>query len=111
VTSPSIRVQSGYDKNEKFCGESGEILYEVNKNHVKLSLDLANLKSERQYQIDWRNNDVRGFAIGAFSTNNSGAIRDGSLKMFRAGEVRGIGILIYYLVGYDPAGLRRFNPC
>jgi len=111
VTSAPIPVQSGYDAGEQFCGSVGVIQYVALKSRVELRLLLAAVKPNRQYSVDWQNNKVRGYTIGAFSTNGSGAVRRRSLRLFRPGEVRGIGVVIYYLVGNAPQGLERFKPC
>ena len=111
VASEPIPVQSGYDGNEEFCGTFGKIQYVAIKHQVHFNLKLAVLKENRQYLIDWQNNYVRGYTVGVFSTDHSGAIRRGSLKMFRAGEVRGIGVMIYYLNRFTPLGMQHFKPC
>jgi hypothetical protein len=111
ITSAPIPVQSGYDVDEQFCGTFGVIQYEALKKRVELRLLLAPVKPNRQYSVDWQNNKVRGYTIGAFSTNGSGVVRRGSLRLFRPGEVRGIGVVIYSLVGNAPLGLERFKPC
>jgi hypothetical protein len=111
ITSASVPVQSGYDVDEQFCGPLGEIHYVATKHDVKISLDLTAAKARRQYEIIWRNNNVRGYTIGAFSTTNTGVVQRGTLKLFRPGEVRGVGVRIYYLVGFNPAGVQNFKPC
>lgn len=111
ITSAAIPVQSGYDGNEQFCGTLGKIQYVAIKQRVHLNLHLTAVKANRQYLIDWQNNDVRGYTVGVFSTDHSGAIRTGSLRLFRAGEVRGYGLRIYYLVGNVPSGVKHFEPC
>ncbi|MHB8379425.1 MAG: hypothetical protein ACYDB2_05845 [Acidimicrobiales bacterium] len=110
-TSAPIPVQSGYDASELFCGAIGEVKYVAAKEHVELRLILTPIRANRQYVVDWRNNKVRGYTIGVFSTNRSGTVRRGSVRMFRPGEVRGIGVDIYYLVGNTPSGLIRLTPC
>jgi hypothetical protein len=111
VTSASIRVQSGFDSNERFCGALGDIQYLATGQQVALSLHLAELKADRQYSIAWQNNKVRGYTVGTFSTNDSGVVRAGSLRLFRAGEVRGIGVLIYNLVGSTSQNSIYFKAC
>ena len=111
VASEPIPVQSGYDGNEQFCGTLGKVQFVAIKHQVHFNLNLAAMKANRQYRIDWQNNAVRGYTVGVFSTDHSGAIRSGSLRMFRAGEVRGIGLMIYYLDVYTPLGMQHFKPC
>jgi hypothetical protein len=111
VTSRSIPVQSGFNRDERFCGALGTIQYLVTKDYFKLRLHLAAAKADRQYEIVWRNNNVRGYTIGAFSTDAAGAVRQRSLKLFRAGEVRAIGLRIDYLVKYKTEGMQNFRPC
>jgi hypothetical protein len=111
VTSAPIPVQSGYDASELFCGAIGEIQYLAKNGDVELRLFLTPVKADRQYSVAWRNNKVRGYTIGVFSTNRSGEVRRGSVRMFRPGEVRGIGIYVYYVVGNTPSGLVRLMPC
>ena len=111
VASEPIPVQSGYDGNEQFCGTLGKVQYVAIKHQVHFNLNLAAMKANRQYRIDWQNNYVRGCTVGVFSTDHSGAIRSGSLRMFRAGEIRGIGLMIYYLDLYTPLGMQHFKPC
>lgn len=111
VTSAPIPVQSGFDGSEQFCGTIGVVQYVALKSHVKLRVHFTALRANRQYSIVWRNNAVRGYTIGAFSTTSSGSVRKGSLRLFRPGEVRGIGIEVYFLVGLVASGVERFAPC
>jgi NADPH-dependent ferric siderophore reductase len=78
---------------------------------VAIKLFLTPMKPDRQYSVAWRNNKVRGYTIGVFSTNRSGDVRRGSVRMFRPGEVRGVGIDVYYHEGNTPSGLVRLMPC
>ncbi len=110
VVSAPISVQSGYDGSEQFCGTIGVVQYVALKSHVKLAVHFTALRANRQYSIVWRNNEVRGYTIGAFSTTSSGSVRKGSLRLFRPG-VRGIGIEVYFLVGLAASGMKRFAPC
>jgi len=111
VTSAPIPVQSGYDGNEQFCGTLGKIQYVAIKHQVHFNFNLSAENANRQYLIDWQNNTVRGYTVGVFLTDHSGAIRKGSLRMYRAGEVRGIGLMIYYLDRFTPVGTQHFKPC
>ena len=111
VASEPIPVQSGYDGNEQFCGTLGKIQYVAIKHQVHFNFNLFAVKANRQYLIDWQNNTVRGYTVGVFLTDHSGAIRKGSLRMYRPGEVRGIGLMIYYLNRFTPVGMQHFKPC
>lgn len=111
VTSAPIPVQSGYDGNEQFCGTLGKIQYVAIKHQVHFNFNLSAVKANRQYLIDWQNNTVRGYTVGVFLTDHSGAIRKGSLRMYRPGEVRGIGLMIYYLDRFTPVGTQHLKPC
>jgi hypothetical protein len=111
ITSAPMPVQSGYDASEQFCGPLGEIRYVVEKKDFRLSLQLRAAKAHRQYEIIWRNNNVRGYTIGAFSTNDAGNVRPATLRMFRPGEVRGAGVRIYFMVGNYAKGVQNFKPC
>jgi hypothetical protein len=111
VTSAPTSVQSGYDASERFCGTTGEIQYVALRKQVEIRASLTAEKPNRQYSVIWQNNKVRGYTIGVFSTNASGEIRPGSLRLFRAGEVRGVGVMIYYRVGNTLLGAERFKPC
>lgn len=86
VTSARIPVQLGYDGNEQFCGTLGKIQYVAIKHEVHFNLRLTAVKANREYSIDWQNNTVRGYTVGVFLTDHSGAIRKGSLRMYRPGE-------------------------
>ena len=105
--SSSVR----YDGNEQFCGTLGKIQYVAIKHQVHFNFNLSAENANRQYLIDWQNNTVRGYTVGVFLTDHSGAIRKGSLRMYRAGEVRGIGLMIYYLDRFTPVGTQHFKPC
>ena len=111
VTSAPIPVQLGYDGNEQFCGTLGKIQYVAIKHEVHFNLRLAAVEANREYSIDWQNNSVRGYTVGVFLTDHSGAIRKGSLRMYRPGEVRGIGLMIYYLDRFTPVGTQHFKAC
>jgi hypothetical protein len=75
VTSAPIPVQSGYDESELFCGPVGEVQYVAIGRKVELRLILTPIKASRQYLVDWRNNKVRGYTIGVFSTDRLGVVR------------------------------------
>jgi hypothetical protein len=111
VYSQRVPVQSGFDRSENFCGTTGTIRYSASEHQVQLGVRVSTLKPERQYLIDWLNNNVRGYSIGAFLTDRLGSVAKGSLKMYRAGEVRAEGLRIYYLVRNTPTGWQRFEPC
>ena len=81
------------------------------RSHVKLRVHFAALRANRQYSVIWRNNAVRGYTIGVFSTTSSGSVRMGSLRLFRPGEVRGIGVEVYFLVGLVASGMKKLAPC
>lgn len=54
---------------------------------------------------------MRGYTVGAFSTNAAGAIQQGSVRLFCSGEVRVVGLGIDYLVKYKPEAVQDFRPC
>ena len=111
VSSATLPVQSGFDHDERFCGAVGTIYYLVANDDFTFRLHLAAVKAHRLYEIIWRNNNVRGYTVGAFSTTAAGAIRHGSVKLFRSGEVRAEGLKIDYLVDFKPEGVQNFRPC
>jgi hypothetical protein len=111
VVSPPVAVQSGYSTSEAFCGRGGRVEYVVRGRQVRLDVQLGQLRPDRQYAIDWLNNDVRGYTVGSFMTNGAGKLEPGSFKLFRPGEVRGIEIVIYRVEGIESSGRESFTPC
>ena len=111
VSSPSIAVQSAFAHNEKFCGPIGKVRYTVSGGRVAIHLDIYPQRPKTQFSIDWINNNLRGYTVGTFTTNRAGDPIDSTVQLYRGGEVRGIEMDIYYLVGFAPTAIHRLYPC
>jgi hypothetical protein len=109
--SATTPLQNGYAKNETFCNRHGTVTYRVMKKVVVITVDLHSLTPKKHYSLDWQNNNVRGYTIGAFKTTSTGAVATGSLRLFRDAELHGIGVLVYYLSGVNPKAILHFRPC
>jgi hypothetical protein len=110
VSSPSIPVQSAYAHNEKFCGPLGTVRYTVSGGRVAIQLDIYPLRPKTQFAIDWINNQVRGYAVGTFTTNRAGDPIDSTVQLYRGGEVSGVEMNID-LVGSTPTTGHHLYPC
>ena len=110
-TSATTPLQNGYAKNEKFCDGNGTVTYRVTKQTVIVIVDLHSLIPKKQYALDWQNSKIRGYTIGTFETTSQGAVVIGSLRLFRDAETRGIGVMVYYLSGFNPKATLHFKPC
>ena len=108
--SASTRVQGGYAKNESFCG--GTVQYRVSDKIATVTLNLVSLSPHREYSLDWMNNTVRGYTIGAFKTTSGGKVVSGSLRLFRPAETHGIRVNVYYITGgVNPTDIHHYGPC
>ena len=111
--TPLVSVEGGFAANENFCAEaplSGTIRYEVKDGAVTFDVRVGNLPHTSLIAIDWINDPVRGYTVAAFSTDATGrSIRD-SLRMFRPGEVRGIGLHLA-AADLDATVLGQLRPC
>ena len=110
-TSATAQLQNGYAKYEKFCDSNGTVTYRVANQTVTVLVDLHSLIPKKQYALDWQNNKIRGYTIGTFKTTSTGAVVMGSLRLFRDAETHGIGVMVYYLSGFNPKATLRFKPC
>lgn len=110
-TSGKTQLQSGYSKDERFCSENGTIDYRVTHHTALVTVKLHSLVPKKQYSLDWQNNGVRGYTIGVFETASDGSVAPGSLRLFRPAETQGIGVMVYYLSGFDSEAVVRFKPC
>ena len=73
-----------------------------------MRLDIHGLPPETGVGLDWINNTVRGYMVGAFTTSASGGYA-GAARMFRLGEVRAIAIKFERSTGAGLPGIGR--PC
>ncbi len=94
-----------------FCRTDGTVKYSVVKHTVTITANLHNLAKSKQYSLIWQNNSVRGYTVGAFETTSTGTVAPDSLRLFRAAETHGIGVMVYYLVGVNPKAILHFKPC
>jgi hypothetical protein len=100
-----------YRGTETFCLRSplsGTARYSVHDGGVNLTLDVRGLPSKTGVGLDWINNPVRGYLVGAFTTGASGSY-NGAAQMFRAGEVRAIAIKFQRSDGTGLPGIGK--PC
>jgi hypothetical protein len=100
-----------YRSGETFCLRSplsGTAQYSVHGGKVSFTLDMHGLPPKTSVGLDWINNPVRGYLVGAFTTGASGSY-DGVAQMFRAGEVRAIVIKFQRSDGTGLPGIGK--PC
>ena len=60
--------------------------------------------------MDWINNAVRGYTVAAFTTDDRGRAEAGSVRMFRPGEVKAIGLHLTR-TDIDSTVLGQLRPC
>lgn len=109
----SVAVGGGYGGRENFCADAplkGQILYDGTGGYAALSLSVAGLPPNRLVGLNWQNNDVRGYLIASFQTGPTGRSRQSTLRVFRPGEVRGIGLVLTGSGDQAPV-LGRLAPC
>ena len=83
-----------YRGSETFCLRpplSGTAKYAVHAGIPSFALDIHGFPPKTGIGLDWINNLVRGYMVGAFTTHASGSYI-GAARMFRLGEVRAITI-------------------
>ena len=100
-----------YRSTETFCLRaplSGTARYSVHAGRVSVALDIHGLPSKPGVGLDWINNPVRGYLVGAFTTGAAGSY-DGLAQMFRAGEVPAIAIKFQRSDGTSLPGIGK--PC
>ena len=100
-----------YRGTETFCLRSplsGTAQYSVDGGKVSFTLDMRGLPPKTSVGLDWINNPVRGYLVGAFTTGASGSF-DGVAQMFRVGEVRAIAIKFQRPDGAGLPGIGK--PC
>lgn len=79
---------------ETFCLRSplsGTARYSVQAGRASFVLDIRGFRPKTGIGLDWINSPVRGYMVGAFTTDAAGGYT-GTARMFRAGEVRAIAI-------------------
>lgn len=100
-----------YRGTEHFCLQaplSGTARYSVRAGKVSFTLDIHGLPPNTGVGLDWINNPVRGYLVGAFTTGAAGSY-DGVAQTFRAGEVRAIAIKFQRSDGTGLPGIGK--PC
>ena len=83
-----------YRGTETFCLRSplsGTARYSVRGSRASFVLDIHGFQPKTGIGLDWINNPVRGYLVGAFTTDAAGSYV-GAAQMFRPGEVRAIAI-------------------
>ena len=111
ATAYVSRAAHVYRGTETFCLSSplsGTARYSVRGGRASLTLDIRGLPSKTSVGLDWINNPVRGYLVGAFTTGASGGY-DGVADMFRAGEVRAVAIRFQRSDGTGLPGIGK--PC
>ena len=108
-----VDVQSGYASDEEFCATApltGTIRYTVNQGVATFAFDVGGLPHRSVIAVEWINDAVRGYTVAAFNTDAGGRAQTDSLRMFRPGEVKAIGLR---LTTADTAStaLGQLRPC
>lgn len=113
VEAPGPKVQSGFSGTEKFCAAAplhGIIEYSDLLGNVMMKVTLAGLPSRSPVVVNWENNNIRGYAVAYFFSNQRGHSSSGSLLIYRPGESHGSGIV---LTNATPSAkiVGRLSPC
>jgi hypothetical protein len=109
----TVPVQTGYARSEAFCATgplTGRIAYEVSKGNATLVLAVAGLPRDATVGVDWLNDTVRGYTIASFATDREGGTVQGSLRLFRPGEKKAIGLLMT-TTALTPKTVGRLQAC
>ena len=94
ATASVSRAAHVYRGTETFCLHSplsGTARYSVHGGRVSFTLDIRGFPPKTGAGLDWINNPVRGYLVGAFTTDASGSYI-GAARTFRPGEVRATAI-------------------
>jgi hypothetical protein len=100
-----------YRGGETFCLRSplsGTARYSVHAGRASFTLDIHGLPPRTGVGVDWINNPVRGYLVGAFTTGAAGGYV-GAAQTFRPGEVRAVSIKFQRSDGTGLPGIGR--PC
>jgi len=108
-----VSVQTEFGGNETFCAGgplTGTMRYEVSHGEARLQLDVGGLPASSTVVVNWLNDSVRGYVVGAFSTDSAGSSSTSSARLYRPGETRGSEI---QLTSSDAQGtvLGLLRPC
>jgi hypothetical protein len=109
--APGPQVQSGFSGTEKFCAAAplrGTIEYNDVAGNVALNVTLAGLRARTSIVVNWQNNQIRGYAVAYFFSNQRGQSSSGSLLIYRPGESHGSGVV---LTSLSAKILGRLSPC
>jgi hypothetical protein len=109
----AVTLYVGYPHTESFCAEQplvGRIVYKVFGSDVTVLLGVNGLPHQRLANLAWRNNDLRGYVLGSFSNDARGRAIQSSLRFFRPGEVRGVG-LVLSTGPSDASMVGKLSPC
>jgi hypothetical protein len=112
-SNQTIALYGGYPDTESFCAEKplvGRIVYKVLGSDVTLLLGVNGLPHKQLVNLAWRNNDVRGYVVASFVSDTHGQAIQSSLRFFRPGEVRGVGLVVTSGRS-DEAVVGRLSPC
>jgi len=105
------RAAHVYRGTETFCLRSplsGTARYSVRAGRASFALDIQGFPPKTDVGLDWINNPVRGYLVGAFTTDAAGSYV-GTAQTFRPGEVRGIAIKFQRSDGTGLPGIGK--PC
>jgi hypothetical protein len=70
---------------------SGTVRYSVHGGRASFIIDIHGLPPKTSIGLDWINNAVRGYLVGAFTTSAAGSYM-GTAETFRPGGVRAVAI-------------------
>ena len=105
------RAAHVYRGGETFCLRaplSGTARYFVHAGRASFTLDIHGLPPTTGVGVDWINNPVRGYLVGAFTTDAAGGYV-GAAQTFRPGEVRAVAIKFQRSDGTGLPGIGK--PC
>jgi hypothetical protein len=108
-----VSIQGGYASDEQFCALaplSGSVRYSTRQGSATFELDVGGLPPQSLIAIDWINNAVRGYTVAAFDTDGNGQSETSSLRMFRPGEAKAIGLHLTTTNIASPV-LGQLRPC
>jgi hypothetical protein len=100
-----------YRGAETFCMRSplsGTARYSIHAGRARFLMDIHGLPPKASVGLDWINNAVRGYMVGAFTTNAAGSYM-GTADTFRPGEVRAVAIRFERANGIGLPGIGE--PC
>jgi hypothetical protein len=112
----TLPPEAGFRGLEDFCAGApltGHVLYDGTAGQVVpgiLTAAVGGLPPNSAVYVDWSNDHIRGYIVGAFKTDSAGTPIPSSVRMSRLAETRGVEMVLES-VSVPPTVFGRLEPC